>query len=102
MKRLAPTCALICLFLLFTSFSFAAENNSRTFVPVQQGFVGEGEVVPTFAPDHILVKFTPEGLNNANIREAVDKSAGGDAAWTGLASLDAVLSGLDFSPISAS
>ncbi len=97
MKRLAPTSALICLFLLFASFSFAADSDTRTFAPVQKGFAKEGEVVSTYAPDRVLVKFTPEALNKATIREAVDKSAGADAAWTGLASLDAVLSGLDVS-----
>jgi hypothetical protein len=98
MRRLAPACALVCLVLLIATFSFAA--NTRTYAPVQDGFVTSGETVSTFAPDRILVKFTPEGLNNAVIREALDKSAGGDASWTGLASVDATLSALDVSRIS--
>jgi len=100
MKRIAPICALICLLMLFASFSFAADYESRTFAPVQDGFVTEAQIVPTFAPDRILVKFTPEGLSNAIIREVALNNAGGDAAWTGLVSLDAVLNGLDVSRIS--
>jgi PKD repeat protein len=99
MRRLAPTSALICLFLFFASFSFAADSDARTFAAVQKGFVTAGEIVSTFAPDRVLVKFTPEGLKNATIRIDLDKSTGGDAAWTGLASLDAVLSGLDVSRV---
>ncbi len=99
MRRLAPACALICLVMFFASFSFAADSAARTFAPVQKGFVTAGATVSTYAPDRVLVKFTPEGLKNARIREALDKSAGGDPAWTGLAALDAVLSGLDVSRI---
>ena len=95
MRRLAPTWAIICLFLLFSSFSFATDSEARTYAPVQQGFVTQGETLPTYVPGVVLVKFTPEALNKATIREAVDKSAGGDAAWTGLASLDGILNGLD-------
>ncbi|MEN8006587.1 MAG: PKD domain-containing protein [Candidatus Krumholzibacteriota bacterium] len=100
MRRLAPTCALVCVFLLISTFSFAAETQSRTFVPVQDGFVTTGETVAAYAPDRVLVKFTPEGMNQATIQEFADKSAGGNTSWTGLASLDAALNALDVSRIS--
>jgi len=56
MKRFAPICAGFCLTLLFASFSFAADSDSRTFAPVQDGFVSTGETVSLFAPDRVLVK----------------------------------------------
>ena len=100
MRRLAPTCALVCLFLLITSFSFAADSESRPFAPVQDGFVTTSETVSAYALDRVLVKFTPEAMNRATIREFADKSGGGDASWTGLVSLDEALNALDVSRIS--
>jgi len=89
MRRPAPTCVIVCLFLLFAGFAFAAET--YLYAPVQDGFTTSGQTVPAFAPDRVLVQFTPEALANARFGEAGNKSAG----WTGLASLDATLRGLD-------
>ena len=97
MRRFARTCALVCLVLLTATLSFAAD--SRHLAPVQRGFVDDAPSVPVFAPDRVLVKFTPEGMNRAVMQETVDKSAGIDAAWTGLASLDPVLNALDVTRI---
>ena len=75
MKRFAPASAALGLLLLMGSITFAAEYDSRPYAPVQDGFVPVAEDVLPFAPDRILVKFTPEALSRATIRPAVDKSA---------------------------
>ncbi len=98
MRRFAPTCALVCLLLLFANFSFALE--SRIIAPVQNGFTTTGETVSPYVEGRVLIKFTPEAMDRATIREYADKSAGGDAAWTGLASLDAAFNALDVSRLS--
>ena len=97
MRRFAPTCALVCLLLLISIPSIALEN--RTFAPVQDGFTTDAETVSPYVEGRVLIKFTPEAMERAVIREYADKSAGGDAAWTGLASLDATFNALDVTGI---
>ena len=86
MRRFAPTAVLVCLFLLFSSFAFAAET-----LNVTPENVGSAASLEAFAPDRILVKFTPEAFNRAEFRDAVSKNAGTDSPWTGLATFDAAL-----------
>ena len=95
MRRFAPTAVLVCLFLIFSSLAFAAET--RNVTPENVGFAATQEA---YAPDRILVKFTPEAMNAAAFRDAPDKSARGTADWTGLATFNAALGRLDVSNLS--
>ncbi len=81
---------LIALFLMMTGSVLAAEPETRQFAPVQGGFVKSAPEVPLWATDHLLVQFTVEGLQLANLPQRGEKAMGADAR-TGLASLDQLL-----------
>ncbi len=64
-----------------------ADTQPREFVPVQDGYQFSGETVLPYHPTRILVKFTPEAMQAADLRRRSDKAVG---VSTGLASVDAL------------
>jgi PKD repeat protein len=96
--RVTHPLSLISLFVLFVSlfaffatpYNFAKADTDRAFVPAQRGLTKGGESVPSYAPDRILVKFTPEGLVNSNLNIRMQKGASAPSTSIGISSIDAV------------
>ena len=96
MRRFVLLLALVIMFP--AAFVAAAPGEPRPFAPVQAGPVAEAETVLPWAPDRVVVKFTPDALAASGLATA-DKAAG-PIRTTGLAGVDAVLAAyeLDASP----
>ncbi|MFT5232524.1 MAG: PKD repeat protein/subtilisin family serine protease [Candidatus Krumholzibacteriia bacterium] len=81
---------------LMGGISQAADDATRTYVPVQGGFVGSApqaqHEVKQWATDHLLVQLTVPAYEKANLPNPGNKSV---SARTGLASLDQVFQALD-------
>ncbi len=78
------------LALLSSVTAFAADPAPRAFAPVQDGFAPSAPEVLPWAPDRVLIKFTPEALQKSGL--AANKGRPDvTAKATDLQSLDALL-----------
>jgi len=68
----------------------ATELAPRAFAPVQNGFDPEGETVLTYAPDRLLVQFTPSAMERSSLNIAMEKGAAVANVRTGLSRIDAL------------
>ena len=84
MQRVTPA-SLSFLFVPFLLFATVATAQFREWTPVQAGFAEQGESVPEYAPDRVLVRLTPEAKRNVDM--ALGRSADGVSS-TGLFELD--------------
>jgi PKD repeat protein len=66
----------------------------REFVPVQKGFVSQGERVLPYAPDRILVKFKENSLEKSKLNIGLQRGSEAPGAQTGIASVDALVRSL--------
>jgi len=94
MKRLFGLFLLASLVLLTASFTFAQSNQVREFSPVQDGFQPNGKLIPIYAPNRIIVKFTADAMLKGMSEIPLEKGALVPNAQTGLPSLDALLAGI--------
>jgi len=60
------------------------------FAPVQGGPVTTGSAVLPYAPDRVLVKFTPDGMKGSRLNVSLQKGAGPADPATGIASVDVI------------
>jgi len=91
MIRHAKAPCTILLLLLVATASSALDTDPRPFVPVQSGFSPRGTEVAPYAPDRLLVQFTPAAMRQARLDLPFALGAQAPGARTGLASVDAVL-----------
>ena len=68
----------------------AATPAEREYVPVQIGFMAEGEEVLPYAPDRVMVKFTRTAYRNSNLNISLQRGAQVPAGLTGIGSVDAL------------
>ncbi len=88
MKRVPPVPAFgvaIVTLALLCSGTFAGAQ-TRTWSPVQQGFSQQAPDVPTYAPDRVLIRLTPEATRS--VRSALGRTVGDGIGTTGVLSLD--------------
>ncbi len=91
MKRLFY-CVMLAIFLVPTASLLNAQTPSlREFSPVQSGFQETGNLIPLFAPNRIMIKFTPKAMHEGQLDLPREKGASVLNAKTGLPSLDALL-----------
>ena len=86
MRKLAALIIAVSL-VLTACFALAADITPRPFAPVQDGYVDSAPQVLQWAPDRLLVQFTVEGLQRANLPNPGEKAAG-QMSRTGIVSLD--------------
>jgi len=90
-----PLALLLALSLIMVGgFSQAADDASRSFAPVQNGYVGSAPQVQAWATDHLMVQLTVPAYERASLPGPGDKAA---TSRTGIASLDQVFEALDVS-----
>jgi hypothetical protein len=92
-KKLAAflQCNLVILLLALLAVpAMAADLAPRNFAPVQNGFDPAGETVQTYAPDRLLVQFTPSAMERSVLNMTMEKGAAAANARTGLAGVDAL------------
>ncbi len=93
MRKLLAVCTVLSL-VLISGLTLAAEPTERPFAPVQGGFVESAPMVQRWAPDHLLVQFSAEGMQRASLPDPGDK-ASGTVSRTGIASLDQIMNDID-------
>jgi PKD repeat protein/subtilisin family serine protease len=76
--------------VLVTGAALAADDNQRSFAPVQDGFVASVAPSNAWVPNRLIVQFTVEGAQLSSLPGPAEKSAG-PLTRTGLASLDLAL-----------
>ena len=87
-----PT-TLICILILAISTAFANPMSPREFAPVQDGYTPTGDLKLPYAPNHLMVKFTAEGLQKSSIDIEMHRGAIYTGA-TGLSTLDGLAADL--------
>ncbi|MBU2500709.1 PKD domain-containing protein [bacterium] len=90
MQRSALLVLLVVAMMAMTSMAFG-QVPTREFAPVQAGFSPTGDQVELYAPDRVMVKFTPGAMEKAAFALPTEKGAAVPGNRTGLDSLDAII-----------
>jgi len=83
--------------ILLGGFSQAADDATRSYVPVQNGPTASAPPVQQWATDHLMIQLTVPAYERASLPGPGEKTA---TSNTGLASLDQVLDALNISNLS--